>query len=41
MRGCSTAAWDWRGKGRLMLASSHWGVLRYTDWYNGDQWLVI
>lgn len=31
--GTDTSAWDWRGKGWLKVASSHWEVL---DWSTGD-----
>jgi len=41
------AAWDWRGKGWLMIASSHWEVLGWgerprADGANGevDRWVV-
>ena len=27
--GTDTGAWDWRGKGWLMIASSHWEVLAW------------
>lgn len=36
-----TDTWDWRGKGWLMIASSHWEVLGWAD--NGaeqDSWVV-
>ena len=36
----STAAWDWRGKGWLKIASSHWEVLGYGDLDDGHQWAV-
>lgn len=35
-----TGAWDWRGKGMLMIASSHWEVLGYGDLEAGQQWAV-
>ncbi|MCJ1454422.1 hypothetical protein MMC28_004775 [Mycoblastus sanguinarius] len=38
--GEDTGAWDWRGKGWLMIASSHWEVLGYGDLEAGDQWAV-
>lgn len=37
----TTDTWDWRGKGWLMIASSHWEVLGWAD--NGagqDGWVV-
>ncbi|GAB7351516.1 hypothetical protein MBLNU459_g2158t1 [Dothideomycetes sp. NU459] len=37
----TTDTWDWRGKGWLMIASSHWEVLGWAD--NGagqDSWVV-
>jgi hypothetical protein len=34
-------AWDWRGRGWLMIASSHWEVLGYgTESDEGGQWAV-
>ncbi len=36
----STGAWNWRGKGWLMIASSHWEVLGYGDLDDGHQWAV-
>ncbi|KAL2047396.1 hypothetical protein N7G274_001417 [Stereocaulon virgatum] len=38
--GTHTGAWDWRGKGILMIASSHWEVLGYGDLEAGHQWAV-
>ena len=33
--------WDWRGKGLLMIASSHWEVLGWgEEGGNGNKWLV-
>lgn len=40
----SNDAWDWRGKGWLMIASSHWEVLGWADGggetVTGDTWAV-
>ena len=38
-------AWDWRGKGWLMIASSHWEVLGWgeekgADQSSGNRWAV-
>jgi hypothetical protein len=35
-------AWNWRGRGWLMIASSHWEVLGYggEDEENGERWVV-
>ncbi|PYI04689.1 hypothetical protein BO78DRAFT_167453 [Aspergillus sclerotiicarbonarius CBS 121057] len=33
-------AWDWRGKGWLMIASSHWECLGFGKAEDGNQWLV-
>lgn len=38
--GNDTGAWDWRGKGMLMIASSHWEVLGYGDLEDEHQWAV-
>ncbi|KAK4697704.1 hypothetical protein P7C71_g421, partial [Lecanoromycetidae sp. Uapishka_2] len=38
--GPDTGAWDWRGKGWLMIASSHWEVLGWGDLKDGNQWAV-
>lgn len=35
----SDGAWDWRGKGWLMIASSHWEVLGYGE-YQDEAWMV-
>lgn len=35
-----TGAWNWRGKGWLALASSHWEVLGYGDMEREHQWAV-
>lgn len=35
-----SGTWDWRGKGWLMIASSHWEVLGYGDEEDGEQWAV-
>ncbi len=36
--GKGSGAWDWRGKGLLAIASSHWEVLGYSD--QGEEWVV-
>lgn len=36
----SIGAWDWRGKGWLMIASSHWEILGYGDLGEGKQWIL-
>ncbi|KAI9723261.1 MAG: hypothetical protein M1812_001143 [Candelaria pacifica] len=36
--GKDSGAWDWRGKGLLAVASSHWEVLGYGD--QGEEWVV-
>ena len=33
-------AWDWRGKGWLMIASSHWECLGFGRTDDGNQWIV-
>ena len=33
-------AWDWRGKGWLMIASSHWECLGFGNIDDGNQWVV-
>jgi len=33
-------AWDWRGKGWLMIASSHWECLGFGHTDDGNQWMV-
>ncbi|KAJ5629533.1 hypothetical protein N7528_003190 [Penicillium herquei] len=33
-------AWDWRGKGWLMIASSHWECLGFGHTDDGNQWVV-
>jgi hypothetical protein len=38
--GADTNAWDWRGKGWLMIASSHWEVLGYGGDKEEEQWAV-
>ena len=36
-----TDVWDWRGKGWLMIASSHWEVLGWADkGQSQDSWVV-
>jgi hypothetical protein len=32
-------AWDWRGKGLLAIASSHWEILGYGE-IGGERWVV-
>ncbi|KAL8690800.1 MAG: hypothetical protein Q9218_003849 [Villophora microphyllina] len=36
----SGGEWDWRGKGWLKIASSHWEVLGWGDSEDGNQWVV-
>lgn len=40
--GESRGEWDWRGKGWLMIASSHWEVLGWgeEEHNNGNKWAV-
>ena len=38
--GKDSGAWDWRGKGWLMIASSHWEVLGWGDLEGEQQWAV-
>jgi len=38
--GTDTGAWHWRGKGWLIIASSHWEVLGYGDLEDANQWAV-
>lgn len=38
--GRDSGAWDWRGKGWLIIASSHWEVLGYGDLEEGQQWAL-
>ncbi|KAL4788308.1 hypothetical protein BJX76DRAFT_173682 [Aspergillus varians] len=33
-------AWDWRGKGWLMIASSHWECLGFGHIDENNQWIV-
>ncbi|CDM33013.1 hypothetical protein DTO013E5_5784 [Penicillium roqueforti] len=33
-------AWDWRGKGWLVIASSHWEVLGFGHGDDGNEWVV-
>jgi hypothetical protein len=33
-------AWDWRGKGWLMIASSHWECLGFGHTDDNNQWFV-
>ncbi|KAL4887139.1 hypothetical protein BJY04DRAFT_48459 [Aspergillus karnatakaensis] len=33
-------AWDWRGKGWLKIARSHWECLGFGHTNDGNQWLV-
>lgn len=33
-------AWDWRGRGWLMIASSHWECLGFGDTEDDNQWVV-
>lgn len=34
------SAWDWRGKGWLMIASSHWECLGFGHVDDDNQWIV-
>ncbi|CAG7955840.1 unnamed protein product [Penicillium salamii] len=36
----SPGAWDWRGKGWLVIASSHWECLGFGQLDDGNQWVV-
>ena len=36
----NTGAWNWRGKGWLVIASSHWAVLSYGGIEGAEQWAV-
>ncbi|USW51963.1 hypothetical protein Slin15195_G052820 [Septoria linicola] len=40
--GDSGGEWDWRGKGWLMIASSHWEILGWGEEHNnnGNKWAV-
>ena len=38
--GVDSGAWDWRGKGWLMIASSYWEVLGYGYLDGEQQWAV-
>ena len=38
--GKDARAWDWRGKGWLKIASSHWEVLGWGELDGGGQWAV-
>ena len=38
--GKDSGAYDWRGKGWLIIASSHWEVLGYGDLEGDQQWAV-
>ncbi|KAL4803717.1 hypothetical protein BDV18DRAFT_144278 [Aspergillus unguis] len=33
-------AWDWRGRGWLMIASSHWECLGFGNTEDDNQWIV-
>lgn len=33
-------AWDWRGKGWLVIATSHWECLGFGKTDDGNQWVV-
>ena len=37
--GKDSGAWDWRGKGLLVIASSHWEILGYGE-VGGERWVV-
>lgn len=36
----SPGAWDWRGKGWLVIATSHWECLGFGRTDDGNQWVV-
>lgn len=38
--GDARGEWDWRGKGLLKIASSHWEVLAWGKEENGNKWVV-
>jgi len=38
--GTSALAYDWRGKGLLKIAGSHWEILGYGEEANGNAWIV-
>lgn len=38
--GNSRDAWDWRGKGWLKIAGSHWEVLGWGEEKTGNKWVV-
>lgn len=38
--GGDRGAWDWRGKGWLVIASSHWEVLGWGEEEGGNKWVV-
>jgi len=40
MSGGSHDAWDWRGKGWLVIAGSHWEVLGWGHEDGGNAWCV-
>ncbi|KAI4108241.1 MAG: hypothetical protein L6R37_001114 [Teloschistes peruensis] len=37
----TSGQWEWRGKGWLKIASSHWEILGWGDLADGHQWFVI
>lgn len=44
--GLDARAWDWRGKGWLKIASSHWEFVEWSDGFadgqaSGEEWAVI
>jgi len=40
-QGAARGEWDWRGKGWLMIASSHWEVLAWGEEEGtGNKWVV-
>jgi len=40
MSGSTHDAWDWRGKGWLIIAGSHWEVLGWGEEEGGNAWVV-
>jgi len=38
--GHDAGTWDWRGRGWLKIASSHWEVLGWGELDGGERWVV-
>ena len=38
--GTDTGSWEWRGKGMMMLITSHWEILGYGEVDSEHQWAV-